>query len=419
MSILFYILIYYSFVFHWYPYFFPWASPDQPSGPLLIIISRDLLFILVLMAYSFKLATVDFRIGNLTCRPVWAVFLLYFLLFIFMMAGALHTNFSEFIQHNIRNMMMYMLIIPIFFHMVNNYDENITIKISKIFVGMGALLSLFGIYTFVFIDQELLWGGIRVYSLMGNPNTFGLFLIMPSLIAISLILQETSARLKIFMGGLVAINCIALIMTISFQSIFSFILAVCLMVFLIKGRKFILSFSVILVLLVILFYFVNEYYHVFIDFIFFKLEDPTSTSYTGRIEQFHYVMDQLMEIRNWPLGVFNLKEYMSFDNQYYNIFINNGLIAVLLYLMPPLLVLFLGLKFKRIVIFDEPPWFVGLYLSCIVFLIVTLLVTANLTAFMQRYPINLYYFLFLSIILHSVCKKLKIIKNRTFKSEGT
>lgn len=315
--------------------------------------------------------------------------------------------------------MMYMFTIPLFFYMANNYDEGISIKLSKIFVGMGALLSLFGIYTFLFVDRELLWGGVRVYSFMGNPNTFGTFLIIPSLIAISLVLQETSARLKIIMGGLVVINCIALIITISFQSFISFILATCLLVFLIKGRKFVLSFSVMLALLVVLFYFIYEYYHVFIDFIFFKLEDPTSTSYTGRIEQFHYILDQLKEIKNWPLGVFGLKEYMLFDNQYYNIFINNGLFAVILYLAPPFLILFLGLKFRNRVVADESPWFVGIYLSGLVFLVITLLVTANLTAFMQRYPINLYFFLLLSIILHSVCKKTTKTESGTIEEKGT
>lgn len=406
---LFFILFGYTFVFHWYPYFFPWISPDQPSAPLLIIISRDLLFILVLAVFFYRLTATGFSLKNLNYRPVSAVFLFYFFLFIVLLFGALHTNLSEFMQHNVRNMMMYLLIIPVFFYVADSYDRAVTIKVSKIFLVMGTLLSLFGIGTLLFFDQELLWSGIRIYSLMGNPNTFGLFLIIPGLIATALIIQDVSTRLKIIMSLVIVLNSIALILTISFQSVISYIFALCLLVFLFKGRKIIAPLTVIFLFLAALFYFIYEYYYTFIDFIFFKLEDPTSTSITGRIEQLHYVIDRLKDIRNWPFGVFSLKEYMLYDSQYYNIIINNGLIALFLYLAPPFLVILLGLKYKKTVIDKEDPWLVSMYMSSIVFLIVTLMITANLTAFMQRYPINLYYFLFLAIILHSVCCKLTIV----------
>ena len=81
-----------------------------------------------------------------------------------------------------------------------------------------------------------------------------------------------------------------------------------------------------------------------------------------------------------------------------------GLIALMLYLIPPLLTCYSGYTRATLIQRSDDIWHQGMYYAGLVFIIVVMTVTAHITAFMQRFPINMYFFLILGIMLHSMYK---------------
>jgi len=322
----------------------------------------------------------------------------YGLLAVVMLGGLLHTDVFDFVQHNVRNLLMYVLIIPMYFY-VRSLDTDLPGKLARLFVIAGVFLSAFGIMSFFFFGPERLWGGIRVYSLMGNPNTFGLFLILPSLIAWSVILQRPRRKLRLLLIAAILLNLAALVLSISFQATATFVAAMCLMAVWMQGRRAIYGVVGIALVCAVAYAVITSYYQPFVDMYVFKMEDPVSTSYTGRLDQLSYVMDRVAELKNWFVGVYEHGVYERFDSQYYNIFVNNGMFALVLYMLPPVLVVYLGVKAYRRVATSYDLWHRALFASSVVFLFATITLTANLTAFMQRFPINMYYFLLIAVVL--------------------
>jgi len=402
MFYLFVIFFLYSFVFHWYPYVFPWPATDQPGAPLPILLSRDVLFLGLVFVYILQVIKNGFKVEGLAWPPLASVMVCFVLLIIVLFFGIFHTNPADFLQHNLRNLIMYFLMIPIFFHIARNSDDSLLTRMSQSFVIFGALLSLFGLYTFIAMDKSILWGGMRVYSLMGNPNTFGLFLIIPALIAWSMILGDNPRRLKIILSLALFLDIAALVLTISFQSVLSFFVAMAIMTVLIKRWRAVFALAGMAVICVIAGWIIVHYYEAFIQAFFIKLESPEATSYTGRIDQFHFVVDTLSHISNWFAGDFDVKTYMRFDSQYYNIIVNNGIFAFILYLIAPVYVMLIGLQYRGRIRTGVSSWAYSLYIAGIVFLATMLSLTANLTAFMQRYPINMYYYLLIGIVLYMI-----------------
>ncbi len=403
MRIAFFIFILYSFVFHWYPYFYEWETPDQPTAPTYILISRDILFLLTFFVFLISKSISEIKLGYSEKTLSMLIVFDYSLLLIVMLLGAIHTSLFEFTQHNARNLMIYILIIPIYFYVCQISKTNPASILAKIFVWMGILLSVFGIITYLFMDKFYLWGGVRVFSLMGNPNTFGVFLLIPSLIVWYMLLQKSEYKKKLYLGLTLLLFTTALVLTLSFQSYISFVMALLLMAFYFRNyRAFFTALGFFTILIVILF-FTEEYLDVIITTWYFKLESPISTSYTGRIEQFYYVLEEFKNVENWLAGVLSLEEYKTFDNQYYNIFINNGLFALVLYVTPPFLTTYLGFKKFKHLKGHIDIWHQSIYYSGLFFIIIVMIITANLTAFMQRFPVNMYFYLILSIILYSIC----------------
>jgi hypothetical protein len=298
--------------------------------------------------------------------------------------------------------MMYSLMVPIMFLLLYYRGARLGTLVARTFFWGGVALAAFGVASYFFFDRSMLWGGLRVYSLMGNPNTFGLFLLIPGMIAWAMFLQRRGLRSRLAFVGIVAILAVALVLSMSFQALVSFVLALVAVSLMIRGVRAIWAVSGVTLICLVGYLLVAAHFQPLIDALYFKLQSPESTSYLGRVDQLYYVAGVLQHPANWLIGVPDQTSYATFDSQYWNLIINNGIFAGLLYILPPVYVGYLGWRVRHSVLSQNSHWYAALYVTAVSFLTIVTLVTANLTAFMQRFPINFYYYVLMAFVLYTV-----------------
>jgi len=168
-----------------------------------------------------------------------------------------------------------------------------------------------------------------------------------------------------------------------------------------KGWRSIFIILSLVLLGLVVYLTITDYFDPLVQSFIFKIEAPESTSYTGRIDQFNYFITSILNPENWLFGIAS-NTFEAFDSQYYNLFINNGIFVLLLYLAIPCYVIFQGFKYNKKIAITANMLNYAIYLIGVIFVLLITIFTANFTAFMQRYPMNMYYYLFIAIILKDI-----------------
>ncbi len=416
-------LLFYSTVYFWFPYKFEWIASDQPSAPVYILISRDVLFLAVLF---FLIAFPD-RSSVWNKKILREYFCIYAMFIAFSIPSVLRLDFGEYLQHFLRNVSMYLLFPPFFAVVFTR--KNVAEFLIYFFVLSGFVQALFGLlvwYSEPF--QNSLWGGGRVFSLMGNPNTLGLFLAMANTILLLLFSfrRDVGERSWVLKRSIIAaffvLNCLVLLLTLSVQAILSQIVMISIaMIYVARGRNTIIAsgigFIVVAAILV-----AATQLEEFVKLLIFRFESPDSTSVYGRIEQFEKLVLVLSDPFSWLSGWIAGEEYLLFDGQYHNLIVNHGILVFLMYLVLlifPIVRSYRSVK-KMLDNRQESVFMKALAVGSVAFLVSLIFVSNLTTAFAQRYPINLYVSVLLGFLISLVVREGKFSswKNASFAGSG-
>jgi len=415
-------LLLYSTVYFWFPYKFKWAASDQPSAPVYILISRDILFLVVL----FFLVAFPARSSVWNKNIIREYFSIYAIFIAFSIPSVLRLNFADYLQHFLRNVSMYLIFPPFF--AVAFMRKNVSEFLVCFFVLSGFVQALFGLSVWYLEPfQNSLWGGGRVFSLMGNPNTLGLFLAMANTILLLLFLfrRDAGERSWVLKRSIIAaffmLNCLVLLLTLSVQAMLSQIVMISIaMTYVARGRNAFIApaigFIVVAALLV-----AATKFEEFVKLLIFRFESSDSTSVYGRIEQFEKLVLVLSDPFSWLSGWIAGDKYLLFDGQYHNLIVNHGILVFLMYLMLLIFPVVRSYKsIKKLVDSRQESVFMKVIAVGSVAFLISLIFVSNLTtAFAQRYPINLYVSVLLGFLIFLVVRGGKYLSEENASLGGS
>ena len=369
---------------------------------------------------------------------------------IIVLSHLIHRDLREIIQHDIRNILSYSLII-FFLPLIIQKKEDIY-SLMNTLLKVGMVLSLFGIVTRFMGLDFLTWRG-RVVSTMSDPNNLGIFLSFCILLVVinwkSLSIWKAVLYFLIYSFALVLTNSITAFLTINFA----------LFVILLLKKGWIKGFAIFFAVfyLFICLSFVSKivenpdilYNNFFIEtydkdkylidrlnniskgkfskwFLFgidYQVQDETMRSLTYRKAQFFaFAGGKNTEVKETEgvnklitlFGNYKSKEYATFDNQYFNFLFNAGIVSTLIFFSLFTWGVVRGiinyLNFHKV---DKDLAMLSLFFS--VFLLTMILVAFNGAAFLNRFPLNfLIYFSLGMIFLIKEIQKGKWVRNEIF-----
>ncbi len=132
--------------------------------------------------------------------------------------------------------------------MVGNKQQVYVVMFSLMFITL--LACLLGIYQYVigvevdpaWVDEEIFDTlQTRIYSVFGNPNVFGIFLVLMAPIALALTLGLKHWMLKVMSAGMFALSVLCIGLTMSRGSMIGIVLALGVMVILMNGKFIVLG----------------------------------------------------------------------------------------------------------------------------------------------------------------------------------
>lgn len=345
-----------------------------------------------------------------------------------------HRDMREIIQHDIRNILSYSLIL-FFLPFIIQKKEDIY-SLMNTFLKVGIVLSLFGIVTRFMGLDFLTWRG-RVVSTMSDPNNLGIFLSFCILIVVatweSLGIRKVVSYFLIYSLALVLTNSITAFLAINF--------ALFIILLLKKGwiKGFAIFFAAFYIFICLSFVskivenpgklsnnFFRETYNTdkyLIDrldniskgrfvkwFVFgmdYPIQEDTIRSLTYRESQFSaFIMGHkniaVKEIEGTNklltfFGNFELKQYATFDNQYFNFLFNAGIVSTLIFFSLFTWGVVRGIKnylnFHKV---NKDLAELSLFFS--IFLLTMILVAFNGAAFLNRFPISFLIYFSLGMI---------------------
>lgn len=397
----FFFFIFMALLIRGYVLILPFDSHNKTIAPGFLFVIRDFIWMFFLF---LSVGIFIVKRKNLSMQYFFKVapFILFYISYLLLSSlHFFHRDFSSIIQNDWRNFVFYTLstiiIIPIYIKSISDFEWlfDKILLISILILAIGILFQ-YGLGSSIW-DKRLL-------ATMENPNTYGSFLVFILLLSLhKLILGEK----KILMLFLVGLNGLGLILTGSFQNIISFIIGFALLLLSyiiyipIKKRKLMNFLLVFLFMFVVcsLFFFLMSHK---LDALFVNLVNrfnaifihKTGSSLTHRLVQAQYVIKNLQQSSffSFVFGNFNLNRYMKFDNQFYNVFINNGFLPFATFVFV-FFVFFLKIALSFFYSHKKSTYkkklLEGYALPVFIYTIVFFVVTNNFTAMFNRFPLNI------------------------------
>ncbi|MFC2075720.1 hypothetical protein ACFLT7_01430 [candidate division KSB1 bacterium] len=402
------LLRFYSvFVVFWhlYVFFFEWGTWYEPLAPVYVTVIRDIVWIIfILISVVIYFTNREFYSFRDRYDPYnrlfkYVFFGLAYLYVIVVFVHLTHKSYFDILQHELRNTLMYSLIILLYPIWIRN-NEDLS-KLIRIILYSGVAAALFGIATGLFMP-DLTWRG-RVISTLENPNTLGFFMNMIMFITLSLLLSGVLSK-KWWIAFALFLFC--LVMTFSFQNYIACVLGL-VMVFVIKRKwKSLIDIpSVLLFIAAVVMVYISSGYA---DTLFIRLRHllPVAGFQQGaafsRIEQFTQFLGFIADssVVSLLFGDFSLVRYARYDSQYYNFFINNGfLVPSMIFVYFAFIALLGYIKYVRLAK-KRDRTNAAIVLGSGLTLMVALVVQFFFTAFLNRFPLNFFFYLNMAIIIY-------------------
>lgn len=329
-----------------------------------------------------------------------------------------HKSTLEVFQHDLRNTMMYVLILfflPLL--RINNYDVK---KYTDLLLKLGVIVGSWGIITALFL-RPLTYGG-RAISTFGNPNNLGFFMNLLIFLLLPKLLMDSDTRKIWWAAYLIYFLC--LIYTASLSSLMVFIVGTTMLIMLASGTKkkglaVLSSHFIILTIITAIFFqmglspiFKNKVMSAFVEVGRYsttvyeyigRQKNPNLTSISGRIDAINnaksYLKDSKTTTMDILFGDYSLKIYKTYDNQYLNLFYNNGLLVALMIFGIFTAVAIVGLKKYAVLVRNKNFSAAAILLGLSVFMLLTTLMTFNFSAFLNRFPLNFILYFICGLIL--------------------
>lgn len=396
----------FSLLYYSHALFYGGGQSFRRNTPLAWAISRDLiwllfLFITVLIHYKQKNTTEKETYEAWEGYRRFCVYLIlaYVSYALISLSHLTHKNYIDILHHDFRNIMMYM---PIIFFMPVWITSSADIKkYVNTFLFLGGIVSIFGIISKALPYPFLTWDG-RTVSTLSDPNNLAFLLNLMIFILVSKISLSTTYSKKSLLGLLVFL--IALSLTDSLTIFASFFLGI-LLIMVILRRRLVFNLSIILLMLFLIFsshignLFPSTKENRAVKLLKNKGEDlPSIRIRIGQNKEFFNFLS-VAPFYDKMLGDRALTEYKTHDSQYLNIIRNNGILTFIL-----LFTLFFSLipisyaKYKLFLVSGDIHSG-SLCIAFSAFMITTLFVSFNSTAFLNRFPLSFIFYFFSGLIV--------------------
>jgi len=386
----------------WNGYYFFYPPSNQmgapPNVPSWVFAIKDILFTFLLIHGILILSKQ---------KKLFKAQFVYFPFFIiYLLISLSHFPFTNAeniffrIKDDIKNIFYYSLLVPISFYYLCT-EEKIK-KVIYTIIFIGNIVSIFGIINKIaFPDYTSSLGS--VISTFGNGNNLAFFLSQNIAVLMGLLIF-LNKKINFLLVMSLILHCVCLLMTLKFMSILNIVLVASFIV-IIRKNKFlsILKFVSILIIL-------------------FSLSIPTgifenisakltaaitgyqSTTIIARIQSYNHYFNYVTNtsIINIFFGSYTEHDmYIRYDSLWLSILKNNGVIGLFLIVCPFVLISIKSLKnYKKLFNFD--PEIGTIVLSLGVFITITIILDNNITSYLNKFPIMVYYYLGCSIIIYSI-----------------
>lgn len=423
---LFLLYIWFSFLFFSIAFFWGGGQKFRDITSWHILILRDCVWFgfLLYMGIKVKMSNYFSQLWKSEYGRFLKVFVcLGGIYFVIVLTHLTHRDFREVVQHDLRNILSYSLILP-FLPFIFKKKEDLNSLINT-FLQIGMVLSLFGIVTRYVAPDLFSWNG-RITATMGDPNNLALFLSLCLFILISRWRSLGSLKSVVYF----IIYSFAFVLSNSIVAFGTFFLG--LIVLLVLKTKLLKSIAIFILIFYVLisfsfltkmienpevplghiatttydadWYLIDKLNNIskgrFSNFFLFGMNFPSDapiSSLTHRLDQIEYMNSRDINYMVFLFGNFELKEYARFDNQYFNFFVNAGVISAIIFSGFFMWGVLLGVKnYFYLKKTGKDSDLLSLPLS--VFLLAVVLVGFNGTAFLNRFPINFLLYLSLGII---------------------
>lgn len=359
-------------------YFYPLNNYGEPQIPTYFKLFFDVLILLIICLFGFKRRFNEVHFFGF-------IFLVTVLLIGFLHVP--HTSITDYLHYSVRNIFFYSL-----FLFVDIYPKVDPQKFQRFHERLFKVILYFGIILFVFQKigvpnpfgfNDWMWEKNRLISSWLNPNSFGFYLIF-YLFYYYYKEKKVTFFLGLIVGGIFLTGSLTAILGVVF--FIGYLLIKFLSQQKIKSSYLIiaaLAFPVFVYLVISL---------GALDYIIFKIDvlfiqkSKIHTSVSTRVQNI-YDLVHYFSINNIPsilIGDLETSEYRRLDSQYLNIFYNYGLIGLLSYLLFQMSILTYLLK--------NPSFYSKAF---ILFSIWLYIIAFNLTAYLYRPNLVVFYFIML------------------------
>jgi len=413
----FFLFIYFACFFYVIAVFYGVTPDFRLSTPSIILISRDILFFILLLLL-FLSANNKYLLDSVLNKNFYGKFLkfYYFWLFANIFYGFIYLfikNPVDILHHHFRNILYYSLFIP-FIPLIFKTKKDIY-KLIKTIINISIIISIIGIITRIFPGLYFFtWSG-RIISTFADPNNLAIFLILPILF-----LFVDNERRIFIKGMLFVLFFLAFVLCNSMTSF----LVLCFSSFVFFLRQYVLKkffLWLLIPLSILLFSFgvkffslkniratftnyydsdrymsdkiVNIFYHKFLhnDFnplsckIYITSKTRTLTNREEQIKKFAGQNQYLL------FGNIEEKAYKKHDNQYFNFIYNFGIFMAIINLSFFVYSIFCGFKKANNELSNISVVFASFLVGVVFF-------GFNGLALQNRFPLNFLFYLSMSVI---------------------
>ena len=363
-------------------YFFPESNFGEPTIPSFLKLTLDLLFLFLFLIYGFKKQLSETQV-------------LYFLFLTCVICvgfiHVFHIGFIEYMHYSIRNTVFYgfFIFLNIFPRINLEKFEKFHIRIFKIVLSFGLLLFLLKTLKLPnpFPFKYWMWEKNRLISTWLNPNSLGFYMMFYLIYYYNKNKRITFTSLLIVFTIFLSGSLTAILGVILFFTYLAFL-------FLFQ-KKIKIKYLIIGILLLPFILYLGSYFGVF-EYVFFKIDvlfiqkSYIHTSVSTRTQNFYDLLNYLRldNLHSILFGNFNTSIYMRLDSQYLNIFYNYGLLTLFCYIC---FLISLTQKFlKGRSIYSK---------TLLLFNIWLFLFGFNLTAYLYRPNVLVFYFIIIIYVL--------------------
>lgn len=436
-------------IYIWFAFFFYSISFLGGGGvrfreaiPWYVLISRDIVWLgtLAYLGYCARWIPFHSQLWETDYGKFLKMFAYLCLIYLaIVLIHLTHRDLREIVQHDIRNILSYSLILP-FLPFILQEKEDIY-SLINVFLNVGMVLSLFGIATRYISLSFLTWHG-RIVSTMSDPNNLGIFLLFCILLLVAN--WERLGFRKAILYFLT--HSFALVLTNSVTAFLTANFALFVMLVLKKGwgKGFVISFAIFYLFICFSFmtklveatnilsvtntdkYLVDrlenisegKFSKLFLFGIKLPLSEPNIRTVAYRKVQLETMLrgenagvKELIGIKRVTtlFGNFESKKYATLDNQYFNFIVNSGIASAFIFFGLFTWGGVIGIK-NYLCFLKTDKDFAAFSLAFATFLLSMTLVGFNGAAFLNRFPLNFLMWLSLGVVF--IIQEQKTSKNK-------